>query len=209
MPARVSISVDDFIPKSGPASKEVLTRGQDEALTDFFTRLWKAYKDTIAGVVFFRVRDHFIAQDIISIVYLNAFDAFKRGRGATENVRAWLFKIAANAANDYFRRAAVSERVIPFGLDDVEDHTYEGLTNQLPIGRFLDIILVRRALRLLEHWNQRQALVIQRVYFDGYQIWEVAKQLHITHGAVKALQHRALVQLRNILCDVVIDPITA
>lgn len=202
-------SISNFMPKNSLESRDILVRNPREPLAHFFTRLWKSYKQLLTTVVYSRVRDHYVTQDIVSTVYVNAFSAYKRGIGATDNVRAWLCTIADNIVNDHFRRIMVSRGAVPYALDDVVDHCYDGLTNRLPIGRFLDIILVRRALHLLQTWNQRQAWVIQRVYFDGYRLHEVAQQMQLTLGAVKALQHRALDHLRDFLKDVIIDPIYA
>jgi RNA polymerase sigma-70 factor (ECF subfamily) len=188
------------------SSRADLPREPDESVEDYFIRIWEAYKNMLLRMVWFRLRNSTVAQDIISQTYLKAFVAIKEQGVVVEHIKAWLCKIANNLCVDYFRRFYYPTQPWPISLEDAIEEPYDGLTNQLTIGRFLDIILVRRALRQLELQNERWGYVLRKIYFEGFKHEELAKQLRLTVGAVKALQHRAIVQLRFILDDLVIEP---
>jgi RNA polymerase sigma factor (sigma-70 family) len=125
------------------------------------------------------------AEDAVQQTFLKAWTALGNGT-QVEDLRAWLYRIARNAALDGAKKA---------GYD------YDELTESLRMAPGVDEDLERRAIiretltgvaTLPE--NQREALL--RTAVDGQSRAQIARDLHITEGAVRQLVHRARTTLR-------------
>lgn len=89
---------------------------QQDAL---FGELFEAYRQPIFAYLVHMVGDLATSEELVQDVFLNAYRALPR-LDATANRRAWVYKIATNAARDWFRRQRV-RRWLPFASDSGED----------------------------------------------------------------------------------------
>lgn len=130
-----------------------------------------------------RVGERATAEDISGQVFLEALEGIGRYRDRGKPIRAWLVTIARHRTHDWFRKqrregAEVPEATVP-GPD-------EALT---PI---LDV---------LARLTPEQQEVVHLRFVEGYSLDEVAGLTGRSVGAVKALQHRAIVRLRTIIAS--------
>jgi RNA polymerase sigma-70 factor, ECF subfamily len=103
---------------------------------------------------------------------------------------AWLFRIAHNLAMDHFRatRRVQPEEVVP-EPEGAESDSAE-LEAMHSIGR-------QSLLDLIENLSEEQQQVLTLKFVFNFSNAEVATILEKTEGAVKSLQHRALVSLQK------------
>ena len=69
-----------------------------------FPTLVEQHQAEIRRFVLRKVREPAIADDLCQETFLRGFRAYSRLTDPEANVRAWLFKIAANVCVDHFRR---------------------------------------------------------------------------------------------------------
>jgi RNA polymerase sigma-70 factor (ECF subfamily) len=104
-------------------------------------------------------------------------------------VSSWLFRIARNRVIDY-RRTDKSKRTLPLYENIVSDAEGPEKTAE----RNSD---VRQLIRAVSQLTQGQRDVIELRFAGGLSIAEVAKILGKSQGAVKVMQHSAVVALRK------------
>lgn len=128
-------------------------------------------------------------------VFLRAFRSLGRFEGDEDRFRSWIFTIAHHLVVDEHRRAARRPRQSPLehaGPDPGEPATDAGEQALLGLGD-------ERAQRLLDRLvpAQREVLLL-RVVAD-LSLEETGRVMGKRANAIKALQHRALANLRALL----------
>ncbi len=156
-----------------------------------FAQLYEEYFDKIYRYVTIRIGDKMEAEDITQQVFLNAIKAISSFKWKGVPFSAWLFRIAHNQVVDYLRkktkRASVPlEESLVVGGDDPHE-IFE---------RKLDIERLASAVKKLTPAQQE---VISLRFAGEMPIAEVARVMARSEGAVKALQHSAIVALRKVL----------
>ena len=154
--------------------------------------IYDEYSGKIYSYIYHRTGDTVLAEDLTGDVFVRALEAISAGRPWNTSLQGWLYRIAHNLIVDHFRRQ--SKREGPelderFMAAENPTATFEGLfhSNQL-----------RVAMRFLTDEQQR---VVALKFGEGLSNAEVAEILGKTEGAIKALQHRALASLKNIMDD--------
>ncbi len=131
------------------------------------------------------------AEDATQTVFMKAFSAFPTFRDP-ENLRPWLFTIAHNVIIDA-RRAQRPERPI-YETEDFADSAAS--PEELAISRSERLQIAQ----LLEQLPPLQREVVE-LRLQGMSDREIACILGKSHQAIRAAQHRALVQLRKLMLD--------
>lgn len=165
--------------------------------------LWKRYKSRLYKYIYFRTRDADCAYDILSEISLKLVLGIRQYKGDKIPFSAWLFRVTANACADYFRRAnrgdvasfdqpLLASSSLALGEitpDDNPKDTLEALFRSADLKEALDTLTV----------DQRQVLYLK--FVEGRSNLEIAERLGKPEGAIKSLQHRAIVSLRRILSE--------
>jgi len=124
-------------------------------------------------------------------VFLNALQSLPSFKWRGISFSAWLFRIAHNQVVDYFRKKTKQATAL---LD--ESLVSSNSNPQLVAEHKLDIEqLVSATNRLTE--TQREVISLR--FAGELPIAQVAKVMGKSQGAVKALQHSAIVALRKAL----------
>jgi RNA polymerase sigma-70 factor (ECF subfamily) len=121
------------------------------------------------------------AEDLVQQTMLLAWRGFRGFRAGT-NARAWLFRILFNEFHGQGRKAALTERRVPF-----EDRVQSGLQAAAEIGEALDALAV----------EQRSALMLCVV--EGFTCREAAEILDVPIGTVMSRLSRARDEMRKAL----------
>jgi RNA polymerase sigma-70 factor (ECF subfamily) len=132
-----------------------------------------------------------LAEECVSETFSRLLKALKAGAGPKEYLQAYLYRIAHNWITDRFRRQDPPSFLLEDEIVDTEMPDPEAEFNRLAEQK-----RIRKALRLLTP-EQRQVVVLR--FIEGWENEEVASALEKPVGAVKALQHRALQNLRKML----------
>ena len=161
-------------------------RGDREALE----ALYLLHFDRIYSYLHLSVGNRHDAEDLTTQTFLKMLEAIGRFRWQSAPFSAWLFRIAHNLAMDHFRatRRWQPEEEVPEPEDAVEGSAEDAAFES--IGR-------RSMLQLIENLSHEQKQVLTLKFVFNFSKGEAAKILGKTEGAVKSLQHRALVSLQK------------
>jgi RNA polymerase sigma-70 factor (ECF subfamily) len=146
--------------------------------------LYQAYVRPIYGFVFSRVGNREAAEDLTGDVFLRALEHVDPTR-EEQSIVAWLYRVARNAVNDYWR-AGRGTQVL--SLDHVGP--VSASTAQPDIGR--QERTQRQARALLLQLPKHYRAVLQHRLIEGLSVAETATRMATSEGNVKVLQHRAL-----------------
>jgi RNA polymerase sigma-70 factor, ECF subfamily len=155
--------------------------------------IYEQYNACLYRYAYRMLGDPHLAEDCVSETFSRFLFAVRDGRGPTENVRAYLYRIAHNIATDHYRRRPRTE--VPLNSDlcgaaeDNPDHQYSRDEEQQ---------MVRDALFRLPI-DQRRVLMLR--FVEGWRHDEVAEALGKSPEATRALQHRALLSLKRMLAS--------
>lgn len=158
-----------------------------EALAEIYHR----YADKIYQYIFHRVGSRPTAEDLTADVFVRMLEAIERNSFARTSLRAWLYRVAHNIVVDHYRAQPDQQ---PLLLDE-RLGVVSGDSRPRIEASFAQAGLRTALSRLTE--KQQQVIVLR--FGEGMTAPEVAEVLGTTEGAVRALQHRAIAQLREIL----------
>ena len=151
--------------------------------------LYEEYYERIVRYIFVRINDQNEAENLGGDVFLKALQALDSYRGRSEQMRAWLFKIAHNLVVDYLRKMSKREAV---SLNGVEVH--DRVTTEEAVEAKWEVERLSKALKQL---TPAQREVISLRFFAGLSSTEVAKTLGKSSGAVREMQRAAVETLRK------------
>jgi RNA polymerase sigma-70 factor (ECF subfamily) len=168
---------------------ELARRGDDEA----FRRLLESHHSAITSTLFAcGVRCPETARDLAQDVALRAWTGLKRLQDP-RTFRAWVRRIAANAARDHLRRQAVRRE------DDLEIAvSVEGSDD--PHQEAERISELRFMLAALEEEDE-EVIDLLMARADGVTVEELALSMKISQGALKMRLLRVRKRLRQRLDD--------
>jgi len=149
-----------------------------------FAKLYDAYVERVTRYVYFRVSEASDTEDLVSQVFLKAWENLERYKMGSSPFIAWLYTIARNLVIDHYRtkkNALPLEEAIAFP-SDMEMRDEEAQT------RF-DLQAMRDALQFLTS-DQQQALILK--YIAGLPNDSIAKIMNKQEGTIRGLQMRAL-----------------
>lgn len=166
--------------------------GATWALTEIFQR----YAGQVLG--FLRARGTPEAEEVANDVFVAAFTQLARFEGDESGFRAWIFQIARNKRVDALRKLGRTADTVALDLTETRAGP-SGNTEDDAIARLEDNEL--RAVLAPLTADQRDVLLLRIV--GDLSLEQTAAALNKPVTAVKALQHRALAQLRKNLS---VDP---
>jgi RNA polymerase sigma-70 factor (ECF subfamily) len=143
-----------------------------------------AYPELVAALTH-HVGDQWLAEELAQEALIRAGDRWARVSQLTSPL-GWTFRVGANIGNSYFRRRRAERRALArVGVDPPS----------LPLDT-PDQVGVRQALQELPI-KQREVIVLR--YYLGMTADEAATALETTPGAIRALTHRGVRRLRELL----------
>ena len=162
-------------------------QGEQEA----FAQLYEIHFERIYRYIIVWIGNRAEAEDMTQQVFVKAYESIPSFRWKGIPFSAWLFRIAHNLVVDYLRkkkkRPAMSlEESLLVGEGDPVAETE----------RKMDIEQLAAA---TERLTVAQREVISLRFAGGLSIAEVARVMGKSQGAVKALQHSAIIALRKLL----------
>jgi RNA polymerase sigma-70 factor (ECF subfamily) len=169
-------------------SSTALSLEQERALIEaaqqdrsYFAELYERNFHRLYAYVIVRVKERALAEDIVSEVFQQALANLNSFEWRGVPLIGWLTKIAANAITQHGKRAAREqgeEEIAEVAADDEVE---------------------RRALlfELVDTLPPDQKRVVVLRFVEERSIREIAQQMGRSEGAVKQLQFRALVNLRD------------
>jgi RNA polymerase sigma-70 factor, ECF subfamily len=161
-------------------------QGDRSALED----LYLIHFDRIYSYLHVSVGNRHDAEDLTTQTFLKMLEKIGKFRWQSAPFSAWLFRIAHNLAMDHFRATKrwQPEETPPEPEPDESTSAEAGALES--IGR-------RSMLELIEDLSPEQQQVLTLKFVFNFANAEAATILGKTEGAIKSLQHRALVSLQK------------
>ncbi len=161
-----------------------------KTLPEVFGFLYEKYYEAIYLFVNKRVGEEMITADLVSQVFLKALDNLKKYTFKGVPFSAWLYRIATNQVNEFYRKNQ-KQRVVSLEpthvshlIDEFDSH---GLDPAELIGK------------LLEPLSDEEVQMLELRFFEDRSFHEVAYILDITETNAKVKVHRLLKKLKKIL----------
>ncbi len=173
------------------SEEENLVRRAQQQDQQAFAQLYEEHFDKIYRYVVLKIGSRTEAEDITQQVFLKAHRSISSFRWKGTPFSAWLFRIAHNQVVDYLRKKT-KQATVP--IDDLAISS--GNDPQLLVEQKVNIEQLISAIRRL---TEAQREVISLRFTSELPITQVAKIMGKNEGAVKALQHSAIVALRKVL----------
>ena len=158
-----------------------------------FGELFDRYYDVVFRFVLFRVGDRTLAEDIASETFVRGLRRISSVSYMGRDIGAWFITIARNLIFDHvkssrYRLEQSTSDIIELSpsTNGPEQQVLDGATNE-------------ELLRCVRKLNPDQQECIQLRFLQGLSVAETAQIMDRNEGAVKALQHRAVRRLAQLL----------
>lgn len=156
------------------------------ALAEIYDR----YSPVLYAYAMRLLNDPALAEDCVAETFARFLKSLQKGQGPRDYLRAYLYRITHNWIVDLYRNNEQTSELH-------ETLQYEEYTED-EVAKRVGQKQVREAIHNLPPEQQK---VITLKYLEDWSNEEVAQALHKTVGAVKTIQHRALVNLQKLLAE--------
>ncbi len=170
-----------------------------KANPDHFSELFKLYYKPIFGYIFRRTGNFDDTADIAADTFFKAFKHIGRFSYKGISIKVWLYRIATNETNLYFRdkekHNSLFERIEFESKTVFEQFFQEDKTVvEAELQKHYQFLAVLENLKTLPVKYQE---VIALRYFEGKENKEIVEILDINEGTLKSLLSRGLEKLRK------------
>lgn len=148
--------------------------------------LYETFRQPLLRFVRYKTNDAHAAEDIVQDVFIKAFQSINTLK-ETQKFQSWLYAIASNTINDYFRKHKINVTDETNVSDD--EALYESIMREL------DCCLSA----FMETLSPLQHDVLQAVYFDELTLNEYAEKNELNLSTVKSHSKRAKTALKSLL----------
>jgi RNA polymerase sigma-70 factor (ECF subfamily) len=155
------------------------------------TQIYEENFDKIYRYIVLKIGDRAEAEDMTQQVFLNALKSISSYKYKGMPFSSWLYRIAHNQVVDYYRKRKRSATV-PLDESIISGYDNPGQATE----RKIEIEQMTRATQQLTRAQQE---VISLRFAGELSIAEVARVMGKSEGAIKALQHAAIINLRKIM----------
>ena len=187
-----SEAADTTTPTRSVSSQELgrLVQRAQQGHRDALEELYLIHFDRIYGYLHVSVGNRPDAEDLTTQTFVKMLESIGKFRWQSAPFSAWLFRIAHNLAMDHFRASKrwQPEEEVPEPPPDESTSAEAGALESIGQKSMLELIEDLSA-------EQRQVLILKFVF--NFSNAEAATILGKSEGAIKSLQHRALVSLQK------------
>jgi RNA polymerase sigma-70 factor (ECF subfamily) len=164
-----------------------------------FSELFKLYYQPIFGYILRRTGSFDDTADIAADTFLKAFHNIHNFRYTGISIKVWLYRIATNEINLYFRfkkkHSTIFERINIEENEIFRNYLYDDrIEIESEMHRHEQFISVLKELKTLPIKYQE---VIALRYFEGKDNKEISEILNINEGTLKSLLSRGVEKLRQ------------
>jgi RNA polymerase sigma-70 factor (ECF subfamily) len=158
-----------------------------------FGQLYDRYVDTVYRFVFYRVNDRALAEDFTSETFLRALRRISTISYQGRDIGAWFVTIARNIVLDHMKSAR--HRLEITTADTIEGDDRE----PSPEAAVLESLASQRLMAAVGQLGDEQRECVMLRFIQGFSVSETATVMGKNDGAIKALQHRAVRKLAELV----------
>lgn len=158
---------------------------------DSFRPLYESYFKKVYLFVLHRVGNKELAGDLTQQVFLSALTHLDRYQFRGFPFSAWLFRMAINQCNDFFRKTKRNRVVV------LEEESVENLFVELTVDQTIEE-WERQLPAILEKLEQDELYVIELRFFEARPFKEIADILNITENNAKVRTYRILEKMKKL-----------
>jgi RNA polymerase sigma-70 factor, ECF subfamily len=158
-----------------------------------FGQLYDRYVDTVFRFIYFRVNDRALAEDFTSETFLRALRRIGTISYQGRDIGAWFVTIARNIILDHVKSAR--NRLEVTTADTVEGDQRE----PSPEAAVLELLTSERLMVAVNQLGDEQRECVMLRFIQGFSVSETAAVMGKNDGAIKALQHRAVRKLADLI----------
>jgi RNA polymerase sigma-70 factor (ECF subfamily) len=170
-----------------------LVRAAQAGDMNAFSELFDRYYDVVFRYVLFRMNDRTLAEDITQETFLRALRRITSVTYQGRDIGAWFVTIARNLIFDHVKSSRYRLESTTSDIVELSPSTHG------PEQQVLDLATNEELLRCVRKLNADQQECISLRFLQGLSVAETAKIMDRNEGAVKALQHRAVRRLAQLL----------
>ncbi len=160
---------------------------------DAFGQLYDRYVDVVFRFIYFRVNDRALAEDFTSETFLRALRRISSISYQGRDIGAWFVTIARNIILDHVKSARNR-------LEVTTSDTLEGPEREpSPEAAVLDLLTSERLMAAVRQLGDEQRECVLLRFIQGFSVSETAAVMGKNDGAIKALQHRAVRKLAELV----------
>ncbi len=154
-----------------------------------FAPIYEKYHDSIFRFIYQRMNNENDASDLTSVVFLKALLNLKKYNHRGFPFSSWLYKIALNEVNQYYRKTK-KQRVINIEDKDIVDiieETHESYNKEKE----------EKLLKVMAILPEEKLLLIEMRFFEKRSFKEIAEVLNITENNAKVRTYRVLEEMKK------------
>ncbi|WP_373696246.1 sigma-70 family RNA polymerase sigma factor [Actinomycetospora flava] len=187
----------DDLPDDDGSTAEgwALVRAAQAGDTDAFGQLFDRYHDTVFRFVLFRLGDRPAAEDLTQETFVRAYRRITSVSYQGRDIGAWFVTIARNLVLDHVKSSRYRLESSTAEVADVAPSTFRAGPESEVIAGATHAELLRCVARLGD--DQQECIALR--FLQGLSVAETAEIMNRNEGAVKALQHRAVRRLAQLL----------
>jgi RNA polymerase sigma-70 factor, ECF subfamily len=160
---------------------------------DAFGLLYDRYVDTVYRFIYFRINDRGLAEDFTSETFLRALRRIGTISYQGRDIGAWFITIARNIVLDHLKSAR--HRLEMTTADTIEGKEHAQSTE----AAVLDTLQSERLMQAVSQLGDEQRECVMLRFVQGMSVSETAAIMGKNDGAIKALQHRAVRKLADLV----------
>ena len=159
-----------------------------------FEQTYKEFFKIIYSYIITRVREDNVAKDIAALTWhkvLKNFDAFDENKGS---MRQWLFTIARNEINMYYRLYYVKKVLSLTGFEDTSSSNEKGIEETLIDNQEKELLL--QAIGAL---SKKEQDIIALKFYSGLNNRQIAELADLSESNVGTIINRSMNKIRIFL----------
>ena len=181
----MTVRTDRTSPPASPLPEEAkLVHQAKSGDSEAFALLYDAYVERVYRYILFRVSEDETTEDLVSQVFLKAWQNLDRYKPGGSPFIAWLYTIARNLVIDHYR---AKKDLLP--LEKIRALPSDLQSPPEEVEAHFDLEAMRDGLQALTG-DQQQVLILK--YIAGLPNENIAKIMNKQEGTIRGLQMRAL-----------------
>jgi RNA polymerase sigma-70 factor (ECF subfamily) len=162
-----------------------------------YDRLYNLYSDRVFRYLYARVGQREVAEDLTADVFVRLLQNLPRFRvnaaRPVASFSAFVYRVAGNLLTDQYRKQKHRDH------QDIDDQPFLADGHPEPFAQTTASENKTELIKAMSKLGMEQQAVLLYRFGEEYSVLEVAEIMGKTTGAIKALQHRAIANLRRIL----------